>query len=669
MAGSGWSIRLFEANDYDDESTIDFMDNFTKGKSRQLDSIVTYSGMYGIDNYLIWNIHKNLPSYDFSTIALDLCLYMYKSTDLVYFQEFYKVQDIKYNPSKSQYTLYAISETTERLHSKLVKYGITSLSYTENRSAKDVLKDTIEKGKVFFLRFHDDTISTQDMIHYQYRYFDIDPEWTVLDLIEYICDDNKYEWCVSTFVDKETNIPYYFLHVGHELKVDKYMNATKKFNIEDDNISDSVYTKKITTNGSPMEPLAHWEENLRCLWSKHSAGIGGGISKGCFAPIGMGHFDKLLYLRTLEGVTERTIGYSMLNRRKPRIPSIGIGNILKDEGVLTDVEGTTTGVSPYIDAVSIQKNPPTYSIREPHNILINRGEDIIVQHQLERLTRSAPYLDHEAGMLFPSPKLVDDEGNEVPPPNSLIFNVDGKRESGVVGPYVYGDGRTETDVEGQPTGKRKLSIPIKGRNDFRFKFPDKSELFYDAVEGFWALESAHGFVFKNSAVTNYDEKPAFRRVEGDNTVMVLKDDMFWIEGPTQFFQLEPGGCFHLMPTTDDQGNMGGGRYEFHAYNDLGLVIIYGDNEIKIKTSKSGASIDIENGDGAGGFLPGTININTAGTVNIGANATAINIAGGAKTLSHADHTHPIPPGPAIPGPPVNTSVHLPTDGTIKTKAD
>jgi len=451
MSGSGWSIRLFEANEYADEATIDMMDNFSKSKSRQLDTVRTYSGMYGIDNYLIWNIHKNLPSYDFSTVALDLNLFMYKSTDLVYFQDFYRVHDVKYNKSKSMYTLYAVSVPSEKLHTKLVEYGITSLSYKENRTGKQVLMETIEAHKIFYLRFHDDTLSTNDMVDYQYRYFDIDPEWTVLDLIEYICDDNKYEWCVSTFVDKETNIPRFFLHVGHELKADKYMNATKKFNIEDDNISESRYTKKITTNGSPMEPLANWEEEYRCLWSKHEAGRGGGVSKGCFAPIGMGHFDKLEYLRTLEGQIERDNGYSLLNRRKLRIPSVGIGNIIEDEGLK------------YIDNVSIQKNPTTWSVREPHNILINRGEDIPVQHKLERITRSTQYLDYNAGLLFPVSKLNDGEA----PPNSLLFHVDGKRESAVLGPFVYGDGRVDS------SGVESLVIPFKeSKNDFRLQFPN-----------------------------------------------------------------------------------------------------------------------------------------------------------------------------------------------------
>jgi len=469
MAGSGWSIRFFEANEYADENTIDIMDNFSKSKSRQLDSVRTYNGMYGIDNYLIWNIHKNLPEYDFSTIALDLNLFMYKSTDLVYFQDFYRVHDVKYDKSKSMYTLYAVSVSSEKLHTKLVEYGITSLSYKENRTAKQVLMETIEAHKIFYLRFHDDTLSTSKMVNYQYRYFDIDPEWTVLDLIQYICDDNKYEWCVSTFVDKDTNIPSFFLHVGHELKADKYMNATKKFNIEDDNISESRYSMKITTNGSPMEPLANWEEEYKCLWSKHEAGRGGGISKGCFTRIGMGHFDKLEYLRTLEGQIERDNGYSLLSRRKLRIPSIGIGSVIEDNGVLTNEGGTTTGVSPYIDKVSIQKNPTTWAVREPHNILINRGDDIPVQHQLERITRSTPYLDHNAGLFFPSTILNEDE----PPPNSLVFHVDGKRESAVLGPFVYGDGRIQRDADGNPTGETDLVLPFKeSKKDFRLQFPN-----------------------------------------------------------------------------------------------------------------------------------------------------------------------------------------------------
>jgi len=645
--GSAWSIRLFEANDYSDEATIDFMDNFTKGKSRQLDSLRTYNGMYGIDNYLVWNIHKDLPNYDFSTVALDLTLFMYKSTDIPYFQEFYRIQDIKYNPNKSQYTVYAISETTEKLRSKLIKYGVTSLSYKENRTAKEVLIETIEKNKIFYLRFHDDTVSTEDMIHYQYRYFDIDPEWTVLDLIEYIADDNKYEWCVTTFVDKETNHPYYFLHIGHELKADEYMNATKKFNIEDDNISDSVYTKKITTNGSPMQPLAHWEENLRCLWSKHSVGKGGADnSKGCFAPIGMGHFDKVLYLKTLEGEIEKNVGYSMLNRRKVRIPSIGIGNILADEGL------------EYIDKISIQKNPPTYSIREPHNIIINRGDDIVVQHQLEQITRSTSYLDHRAGLLFPSPKLVDDEENKISPPNSLVFHIDGKRESAVLGPYVLGDGKKDEN------GNKTLTIPVKDKGDFRLQFPngwclyvnedgdtylnikdidpgikpeDMRDIALAEIAGLWFIQKEEDVIEYRIGV---DDDNYFYMRNKENNMILQGDGSLLIQAYKSIYltSRDPSQCT-ISLTPEENGNKGGILIQTYA-----------------------GKIQIKSADG------GNIEIDTSGNITIGsASSLSVKIAGGGKKLSHGTHTHQVTPGPAIPGPPATAT---PTsDNTIKTEAD
>ena len=607
MSGSGWSVRLFEANEYDDEFTIDHMDNFTKGKNRQLDSLRTYSGMYGVDNYLIWNLHKNLPNYDFSTVALDLNLFMYKNTDICYFQDFYRVQDIRYNPNKSQYTLYAVSETTVRLHTKLVNYKITSLSYKENRTAKQLLKETIEAKNIFYLRFHDDALSTKSNIHYQYRYFDIDPEWTVLDLIQYIADDNQYEWCVTTFVDEETNHPYFFLHIGHELKPDKRMNATKKFNIEDDNISDSVYTTKITTNGSPMQPLAHWEEKLKCLWSKHSAGKGGGISKGCFAPIGMGHFNKSLYLKTLEGDLERDIGYSMLTRSKRRFPSVGIGNILKDEG---DPQ--------VIDAVSIQKNPKTYSIREPHNILINRGDDeLLVQHQLEQITRSTPYLDHEAGLLFPSSRLEENKS----PPSSIVFNIDGKRESAVAGPFIMGDGRIDRDEDGKPTGDPKLILPLKeNKGDLRLQLPN-GWCFYIKEDGSTYLR-----------VKNVDSqtKPS-GLVDGPE-----QDKDVWIK-----LGASPGG-------------------EDIKMNSPESIILKAVNDIELYSTQ-------------------TINLDGQTIIHIGANANSVLIAGGGHKLSRDTHKHgyqhthaagnlgiPIPPQSHI-GSGIDTDAT--TDNTVITEAD
>ena len=640
MPYSGWGIRLFEANEYGDDATVDFFSNYKKSKARMLDTVIAFSGMYGIDNYLIWNIHKDLPHYDFSTLSLDLNIFMYKSTDIVCFQDFYRVQDIRYNTVKNQYTVYALSETTIRLRAKLVGYDVKSLSYLENRTAKQVIEEVIAKNHIFYVVFHEDNDATKTMLHYEYRYFDIDPEWTVLDFIEYIADENQYEWCVDTFVDKTTNEPYYILHIGHELKADLDMNASKPLGIEIDNQSESLYSMKITTNSSPMQPLANWENTHKCVWSKHTAGKGGGISKGCFVPTGLGHFNKHLFVRTLEGDIERSIGSSILNRRKVRIPSIGIGNILKDEGVL---EGKT---APFIDEVSIQKNPDTYAIREPHNIIINRGDDLAVQHQLEKATRSTPYLDHQAGMLYPSPNL------ENPPPNSLIFNIDGKRESSVVGGYVYGGGREE------------FEIPIKNRDDFRLKFPDKSEIYYDAQMKLWHINALGGITLKDNVIEANDLPTAGLikdDIDNEKIRMILHNGGFQVEGKIPLFILEPGGCFRIAPTYNELGK-DNGRYELRGFNDLGRIDMYAESKINIKISEANGEIDIQIG--PDGSYAGTINIDCAGTVNVGAQATMVNLAGGSKAFPLKDHTHPIN---CKPGPPTSTQKSI-DDNSTKTKA-
>ena len=642
MPDAGWSVRLFETNDYGEDSTIDFFSNFKKSKARMLDTIVTFSGMYGIDNYLIWNLHKDLPHYDFSTMSLDVNIFMYKSTDIVSFQDFYRVQDIRYNTVKSQYTIYAISETTVILRSKLIGYNVTSLSYKENRTPKEILEEVLQKNNILYVVFHEDNNATKEMPSYQYRYFVIDKEWTVLDFIEYIADDNKYEWFIDTFVPEDTNKPYYILHIGHELQMDLDMDASKPLSIEIDNLSESLYSMKITTNTSPMQPLATWEQNYKCVWAKHTAGKGGGISKGCFVPVGMGHFDKHLFLRTLEGKVERSIGISMLSRRKLRIPSIGIGNILKDEGVLKDDSGKTTGVSPYIDEVSLQKNPKTLSIREPHNIIINKGDDLAVQHQLERATRSTPYLDHEAGLLFPSSSLEEGE----PSPNSILFNVDGKIESSVVGPFVMGNGSED------------YRIPIKEKEDFRLRFTDGAEIFYDHSKKIWFFQAPSGFCFKN-VITPYDKNTTKHLTEewdeGKSMLQIYENNLMF-DSPSIHMHMMDGGCWQVVPKTGPQPDDPYRRYAIIGDNEYGKFYIEAKDGIEIEIRYQGA------------LASGTIKINTSnGTINIGENASAINLAGGAKALAHAQHIHTIPPGPAIPGPPVSTSAC--TDNTTITKAD
>ena len=78
MADAGWAIRFYDTSeDKDDENNaIDFMSNFKDVKDRQYDNIVAFKGMYGIDSYLVWEVHKDLPQYDFSTMGMNLRLFL-----------------------------------------------------------------------------------------------------------------------------------------------------------------------------------------------------------------------------------------------------------------------------------------------------------------------------------------------------------------------------------------------------------------------------------------------------------------------------------------------------------------------------------------------------------------------------------------------------------------
>ena len=622
MPQAGWAIRFLEGNNYEPKGTIDFASNYGKD-ARTLDSVQVFSGIYGIDDYLIWYIHKNIPSYDFSTVVLNLRLTMYKNIEAVYFQDYYRVQDVRYDSNKSQFVLYAISEGSLRLHKKLINFGVTSLSYKENRKAVDIIKDVIEENKIFYVSFHEDGDSTKNLPHYEYRYFDIDIEWTVLDFIQYICNDNLYEWCIDKLIG-EDNVPHYILHIGHELKPYFYRNATKPYEPEKDNISTTIYGFKITTEPSPINILSHWEETHKCVWCRHSAGKGGGISKGYFTKIGQGHFNTKLYLNSLEGDIERDIGFSILKREKKRFSSITLGNILKDEG------------NEYIDEVSIQKNPHTYTVREPHNIIINRGDDLAVKHQLERVTRSTPYLDHNAGLLFPSPKLDD------PPPNSLIFNIDGKRESSVVGGYVYGGGRED------------LVIPYKEKKgDFRLQFPNGWCMYVDE-------EGNTQFLTRD---VDPSTKPDITDTPSQEAIQIItkKDG---VPSEIRLF-LENGNFIDMVAPLDGVNNI------TNIFNS-GEVWVKGGIKIKLTTGdliQNYITIGVYGGSNPGikiivdGSDPidittesGTITVNTTGTVNIGNDATVIRLAGGGSKISHRDHKHltgnmgiPVPPHTAAEG--------------------
>jgi len=307
---------------------------------------------------------------------------------------------------------------------------ITPPIYLEKRTGIELLKEMFEN--VLDVIEHKDYENTKDMIHFSYRYLDFNPHWTVYELISYIATESQYEW----YLEDRT------LHIGHALHALDNRNCTKPIDKSFDHLSYSHFFFKVNLNPSPINVLGHFNKAYRCVWVKHWAGATGGITKGAFVPIGWGHLTPQLYVNCLEGDLERNHALALLSKTN-KYPGVTIGSILEDVG------GGT------IKSVSVQKSPNTFVMKTPNDIIIDRVGEHEVILQKHELCRTTPYLDHEAGMLFPSPYLSDE-----PPPNSILFNVNNRGEATVVGPYVYGSGRDT------------LVIPVKGKGDFRLQLPN-----------------------------------------------------------------------------------------------------------------------------------------------------------------------------------------------------
>ena len=120
---AGWIIRIYPHDDY--TKTLDFVGNYKELKNRQSDEVIVFRGMYGLDTYLVWTVHQNLPHYDFGRASLDLKLFLEGSTKAPFFEDQFKVIDVRYNPKTSKYKVSAISHDSATLQTMLLDYDVT----------------------------------------------------------------------------------------------------------------------------------------------------------------------------------------------------------------------------------------------------------------------------------------------------------------------------------------------------------------------------------------------------------------------------------------------------------------------------------------------------------------------------------------------------------------
>lgn len=424
-----WGIRFYTPRDY--QETVAYVGSYENVGGRENDSVIVFDGIYGVGGYLVWIIQKNLPAYDLDSLELEVKLFIGGDLEACYWRETYKPIEVKFDPNTQKYVLYAINTDAAILKTKLITHKISSISFKEGRTPKQLLEEVLVNNNILGLKYFDKKL--KGSLETEYRQLNINERWTVRDFIEYVARENGLEWHVHNKV----------LFIGREIYPFVDWNSGYDFDPEEDNIGEGVMVRKVVSDPRPMKPLSHLFKSWKCIWVKHIAGKSGGVSKGCFSKIGFGMIPRDTFAETLEADIEKQRAKQFLEETPKHI--IKIGNILSD-----------SGENDYVDAVSMQKLPESFNTTYPNDIQISDGKGgpaAKIVNQKEQVPRTVPYADDGAGMFFPRVDV------STPTPNSIVYNIYGKEESSAMGPFLMGDGKEYTPMAKDP-------------DDFRFQLPN-----------------------------------------------------------------------------------------------------------------------------------------------------------------------------------------------------
>lgn len=472
MPQAQWRIRFYLP--FDETNTINFVGSFENNGKRYLDDLVIFRGMYETPDYLMWYVHKDLVNYNFSNYSMEVKLYLGQDSKTAYFQDKFRIIDVGDDLKSNRKIVYAIQEDYAKLETLLINANISKLEYKETRTPEQVLRDILEVNGIFPVKFNEHDEPDLMSIQFEYQKFTLDPKWTVGDFIKYVADENNFEWTIKEGI----------LFIGPELPTYKKLDATKEFiDRQVDNISKNYFNMKIAFNGSPMDVLYYYElkqderlTDMRCVWTKHWVGSNGDVTKGCFIPVGT-KMEKVIYLESLEGMKEQLHAYSNFYRTVKFNPAIELCRVVTDEGE-----------NEYADNVSIEKDIDNYAKKTPRNVIMNVDSPI---YSVDKVGRTTPYLDHEAGLLFPR---SNDLTNN---PNQLLFYTYDRVEQSVLGPFVMGNGSED------------FTIPYKEADDFRLQFPN----------GWCLYVSSDGKTILQPSDTEPSEEPS----EDDSAMQILLD--------------------------------------------------------------------------------------------------------------------------------------------------
>jgi len=563
MTQAYWAIRLYVP--FDDLTTINFVGSFDHLGKRYLDHLVVFNGMYGIPGFLLWYIHKDLVTYNFSTYGLELKLFLTGDMNNAYFTERYRVVDVRDDFNEDKKVVIALRESDMKLNSLLIDADIGTLEFNETRTVEQLLYDVLEKTGIIPVVFDEHDDHDKKSFQFEYKSFTLDPTWTVRDFIIYIANENNFEWAIKDDI----------LFIGPELHTYKELKSTRDWiNRSVDNISKNYFNMKIGFSPTPLDILYNYELeqddrviDMRCIWVKHCVGKDD-LTKGCFVSVGR-RIDKETYFYSLEEKQEISLALRYLFKNVEYNPII-VGGILED-----------SGENEYIENVSIQKDIYQYSKKIPRDIILNKNNSI---YTLPRIGRTTPYMDNEAGLFFPS---IQDPTNC---PNSLIFCPYDRIEQAVMGPFVYGNGKTIFGIPYKNPSDFRLTLPkYQGKPGPTLYIQSDGKLLYQPLE----------FPLDNLSVAN---KP-FITFDNDGNFHVYKDDEnhIWMynAGEYKMMSLHSTDQFLIMSENEiiivNVNNSS--RIELQETGDILIkkgdnsIITLSDSEVEVSFGSNKVTID------------------------------------------------------------------------------
>lgn len=587
MSNALWILRFYTA--FDETNTINFVGNIESAGKRYLDDIVVFSGMYGVEDYMLWYVHKDLVSYNFAGYSVELKLYLNGDPKSCYFRDRYRIVDVSddFGVETDRKLVYAIQEDYAKLKTLLIDAGVTTLEYKETRTPEDVLREVLEKNGIFPVIFceHDDP--NYKSFKFEYCNLSLDPSWTVGDFIKYIAEENNFEWTIK----------FGILFIGPELKTYKLLNATKDFiNRNVDNISKNYFTVKLGFAATPLNVLYYQElkesdklTDMRCVWAKHWVGTGGDLTKGCFVPVGT-KIGREFYERCLEGEIEK-LNAKFLFSKEVKYKPIQIGRIVEDEG-----ESETA------DFVSITKKIENYATKTPRNIQIETEEPV---YGLFKVGRTTPYLDDMFGIFFPIANDLTKTANQ------LLFSPYNRIEQSILGPYVMGNGDTG------------FIIPAKNPKDFRLQLPLKSS---SGSEMGWCLY--HNYEEEQTYLIPHDADPTEIIGDGGSDP---PSDKFWIKiGSSPKILINISEDTYISISNDEHVSIVN-KGDFFV-NSQGTSDLRADGDITINSS--GGKLDVDaDGDITLDTANGKVTITSSSEVKITVGSSTITITSSSITMT------------------------------------